>query len=245
MLVNVEFGSRQLSNIVTALNVFAHKYKGLKSLGNILGSNWEIPEFTEEDIKSLFEAVNIFGDCYKRAEEEEAKPKYEHRYAVRDYDNEVCGEHDTLESAWEHYCDNYKEKYGDDGSVGRGDFNIYDNKTEKIVTYDVPYFTAEFTWDASINIRLEGDDCDNIEVPDEVWENIGECIAQGDDYGSYEIEEGDTCFDDICDWENECEPEPETVAEETPTEPVRENYEVIDEYKAEETAEPDNTWHVY
>ena len=153
------------------------------------------------------------GDIICEMKEAE-KPKYEHRYAVRDRSNEVLGEHDSLNEAWKHYENSYKDSCADFYCADRGDFNIYDNKTQKVVTRDVPYFEVEYSWTASIDIELDGRSCDNCEIPQDVWDSIGDDIGNGDDYGNVSLEYGDTCFENIENWEEYCEEEGDDATEE-------------------------------
>lgn len=169
---------------------------------------------------------------------DEEKPKYEHRYIIRNRDDEVFHEDDDLENAFGVYAEYYQNDYASNHDVNEGDYEIYDNKVEEVVTSDIPYFDVEYEWSVDLDVSLDGRRVYDYEIPDWVIESIGNDVGGGDTAGSACDTIGNIEWSDIADWESDHE-------EEQDDETAEANADAVSDSTEESATEPDNTWHVY
>jgi hypothetical protein len=204
-------------------------YASMRSI--VKFGNETMPDPNDFPDVSLNNLLDRLGTALEQAKEEE-KPIYEHRYAVRNSEGETLQEYDSLNDAWEVYAEYYEEDYAHYRSVDSGDYDIFDNKLQLVVTDAVPSHEYEYHYNVSLDVELDGDSIDVSDVPSSVMEDIVENFSCGDDYGYVYDNIGDTDWVDIADWETDHEETKDEVADPAPTEP-------------ETVTEPDNTWHIY
>lgn len=171
---------------------------------------------------------------------DEEKPKYEHRYIIRNRYDVVCHEDDDLENAFGVYAEYYENDYASNSNhdVDEGDYEIYDNKVEEVVTSDIPYFDVEYEWSVDLDVSLDGRRVYDYEIPDWVMESIGSDLGSGDTAGSACDTIGNIEWSDISDWESDHEEEQDDETAEANTDAVSDSTE-------ESATETDNTWHIY
>lgn len=212
--------SRQVSTVVTALQFFRIHWHTIEQLANLVGAFNPLPDFTDDDLNSLFEIQEQFSAINVKELEAE-KPKPEHRYLVTNIGGEIHEEFDDLERAW----DFYEELYRDDANKGyfrdAGMYTLTDQLLDEVVTEEVPQIGVEIRFDASIDITIDGHSADFDDLNDEVREDIGNSIGCGNTYDWLSYDLGDVAWYQIQDWEaehDETESEVSTDAEKDNTE---------------------------
>ena len=165
-------------NLLDAIFRNTSEYQAMRS---IITFGHELPDINVYEI-NWGELIDRLNSAIDKADEEE-KPKYEHRWEVRQ-GSEYVAEFDSLEDAFEYYIDCYKNDWAE-SAFNEGEYNIYDNELQIELTDKTPAFTVEYNWDANINVECEGTSIYTDDTPDEVMESIRDAFYNGDDYGTY------------------------------------------------------------
>lgn len=193
--------SRQVSNVVTALQFFRIHWHTIEQLANLVGAFNPLPDFTDDDLNSLFEIQEQFSAINVKELEAE-KPK--HRYAIYERNKFTpTYEYDYLGEAWKGYETCYSDEAESGCRVDEGDYILRDEWLNEDITSEVPYLDLEYEWDADITIRLNGSRVDFDDLSYGVREEIGNEVSCGDTYGTYTDEVGSVSWDDISSWEEE------------------------------------------
>lgn len=177
-------------NLIDAIHCNFAKYQMLRTVIDFVLPD---PNVYDVDLGNLLDRL---ADAIHEAEEAE-KPKYEHRWVVRQ-GTEIINEYDDLGDAFEGYTDCYRNDWTE-SSFNEYEYNIFDNELQVELTNDTPAFSVEYRWDANINVECDSTSVYNDDVPDEVMESIRDEFYNGDDYGYYTYEHDGIEFEAVDD----------------------------------------------
>lgn len=175
------------------LNAIFRNMSDYQTMRSIVNFGHELPDINVYEI-NWGELIDRLNSAIDKADEEE-KPKYEHRWAVR-MGKEIIEEFDSLEDAFEGYTNCYKNDWSE-GDFNEGEYSIFDNELQVELTDKVPTFSVEYNWDANINVECDGTSIYTDDTPDEVMENIRDAFYNGDDYGYYTYQHGGICYSHV------------------------------------------------
>lgn len=171
------------------------KYQALRSIVDFAPALPDIDVYN--GVVNLGDLLDRLTDAINKAEEEE-KPKYEHRWAIKTCNDEVMQEYDSLEDAFEYYTSCYKADWIE-GGFNEGEYSIFDNELQVELTNEAPTFSVEYNWDVNVNVECGGTSIYTEDTPDEVMDTIREEFYRCNDYGTYEYQNGGICYGHVMD----------------------------------------------
>lgn len=181
-------------------------YEQINYLLEVLAQHIGITQITgapfSMDRLTIHNAVSKMLDDKKmlieKHHEEDNKPKYEHRWAIKTCNDEVMQEYDSLEDAFEYYTSCYKIDWIE-GGFNEGEYSIFDNELQVELTNEAPTFSVEYNWDVNVNVECGGTSIYTEDTPDEVMDTIREEFYRCNDYGTYEYQNDGICYGHVMD----------------------------------------------